>query len=289
MFKIGSHVGMSAPEYYLGSVKEALSYDANALMLYTGAPQNSVRTPLEKLKINEAKALLEENGIPLENVIIHAPYLINLANTVKEETYLRSVEMLKVEIERSKAFGAKYLVLHPGSHLQMGAEAGIQKIIEGLNEVLSADTGIIIALETMAGKGAEVGYRFEEIAQIIAGCAHPEWLGVCFDTCHTWDAGYNLADFDAVLNEFDSTIGLSRLNVVHLNDSKNECGARKDRHANLGYGMIGFDTLHTIAFHPQLEDVVKILETPYVNKKAPYALEIASLRNGVMNESLMDL
>ena len=289
MFKIGSHVGMSAPEYYLGSVKEALSYDANALMLYTGAPQNSVRTPLEKLKINEAKALLEENGIPLENVIIHAPYLINLANTVKEETYLRSVEMLKVEIERSKAFGAKYLVLHPGSHLQMGAEAGIQKIIEGLNEVLTEDTGIIIALETMAGKGAEVGYRFEEIAQIIAGCAHPEWLGVCFDTCHTWDAGYNLVDFDAVLNEFDRTIGLSRLNVVHLNDSKNECGARKDRHANLGYGMIGFDTLHRIAFHPLLEDVVKILETPYVNKKAPYALEIASLRNGAMNESLMDL
>ena len=288
-FKIGSHVGMGAKDYYLGSVKEALSYEANALMLYTGAPQNSVRTPLEKLKIEEAKQLLKEHDIPLENVIIHAPYLINLANTVNPDTFENSKKMLGVEIERSKAFGAKYLVLHPGSHLKMGSEAGIQKIIEGLNEVLAEHQDMIVALETMAGKGAEVGWRFEEIAEIIAGCKYPEWLGVCFDTCHTHDAGYDLADFDNVLKEFDRVIGLDRLNVIHLNDSMNERGARKDRHANLGYGKIGFDTLYNIAHHPSLENVVKILETPYVNGTAPYKYEIASLRSGKWDEHLMEI
>lgn len=280
---------MGAKDYYLGSVKEALSYEANALMLYTGAPQNSVRTPLEKLKIEEAKKLLKEHDIPLENVIIHAPYLINLANTVNPDTFENSKKLLGVEIERSKAFGAKYLVLHPGSHLKMGSEAGIQKIIEGLNEVLSEHQGMIVALETMAGKGAEVGWHFEEIAEIIAGCKYPEWLGVCFDTCHTHDAGYDLSDFDHVLKEFDRVIGLDRLNVIHLNDSMNERGARKDRHANLGYGKIGFDTLYNIAHHPSLENVVKILETPYVNGTAPYKYEIASLRSGKWDEHLMEI
>ena len=288
MIKIGSHVSFAAPDYFLGSVRETLSYEANAMMVYTGPPQNNRRTPVEKLKINEAHQLMEEAGIEKDDVIVHAPYLINLANTLKEDTFTFSEELLASEYERTKALKARYMVLHPGSHLKEGAEKGIASIIRGLNEVLKGREGVIVCLETMAGKGSEVGSRFEEIAQIIEGCACKEKLGVCLDTCHIHDAGYDLNDADAVLEEFDKVIGLDKLKVIHLNDSLNACGSHKDRHANLGYGQIGFENLLRIAYHPALQTMVKILETPYVNHQAPYGKEIASIRKRQWDSALKD-
>lgn len=274
---IGSHVSMSAPHYMLGSVREMLSYDANACMIYTGPPQNGRRVAIEKLKIEEAKHLLAENNIPIQNIVVHAPYLINLANTIALNTFNNSVELLKKEMIRCDAIGSNYLVLHPGSHVNAGSEVGIGSIIKGLNEAIDSSTQCMICLETMAGKGSECGKTFEEIKQIIDGC-HSNRIGVCLDTCHIHDGGYDLNDFDHVLEEFDQVIGLEYLKVVHLNDSKNICGAHKDRHANIGYGNIGFDVLCHIAHHPSLKDIPIILETPYIEDKAPYKQEIDMLR-----------
>lgn len=277
MMKIGSHVSMSAPDYLVGSVQEMLSYGANCMMLYTGAPQNFRRVDYTKFKIAEMKQRLEEQHIPLENVIVHAAYLINLANTLKAETYELGKTMLKDEIVRCDAIGASYLVLHPGSHVGAGKEKAITSIQKGLNEILSADQNCIVCLETMALKGTEVG-SFEDIKQIIEGITLKDKMGVCLDTCHIHDAGMDLNDFDAILKAFDETIGLAYLKVVHLNDSKNERGAHKDRHANIDQGCIGYSILHTIAHHPTLVNIPKILETPYIEDKAPYKEEIEWLK-----------
>ncbi|OLU38283.1 deoxyribonuclease IV [Ileibacterium valens] len=279
MLKIGSHVGLKAPDYFLGSIKEAISYDANACMVYTGAPQNSKRKPVSQFKVEEARKLMEENQIEPSSVIIHAPYIINLGNTVKPETAEFGVEFLQEELRRVKAIGSNLLVLHPGAHLKAGVEMGIESIVKGLDEVFSQDdSDIVIALETMAGKGTEVGSTFQEIRTIIDRCSFPERLGVCLDTCHIHDAGYDVANFDAILDEFDQVIGLSRLKVLHINDSKNIRGARKDRHENIGKGEIGLDALAYVVHHPRLESIVKILETPYIDDKAPYKEEIDLLR-----------
>ena len=280
---LGCHVQMKAPDFVEGSVKEALGYGANALMLYTGAPQNTVRRPVEGLHIAEAKKLMNEAGIPMEHMIIHAPYIINPANSVKPEVAELAREFLLKETERTAAFGAKYIVLHPGSYTTTDLETGINTIVSCLNSVGSYPEGIVICLETMAGKGSEVGFRFEHIAEILERVEQPEHFGVCLDTCHISDAGYDVTDFDAVLDEFDSIIGLDRLHVIHLNDSKNERGARKDRHANLGMGTIGFETLHRIACNERTACIPKILETPYINKKPPYGIEIEMLRSGDYN------
>ena len=279
---LGSHVKMGAPDFVAGSVKEALSYGANALMLYTGAPQNTRRRPVDELHIPEARQLMADNGIALEHLVVHAPYLINPANSVKPEVAELAVEFLQSEIERTAAIGASYIVLHPGSYTTTDMATGIATVISQLNRLPEIPDGIVICLETMAGKGSEVGYRFEQLQEILAGLKHPEHFGVCFDTCHTHDAGYDLNDFDGVLAEFDRIIGLDRLKVVHLNDSKNECGARKDRHANIGEGKIGFEILNRIAHHPRLAEIPIILETPYVDEKPPYAREIAMLKRGSM-------
>lgn len=284
MLLIGSHVGMSGKEMFLGSVREALSYQANTFMVYTGAPQNTRRKELSELKIPEAKALMKESGI--EEFIVHAPYIINLGNAVNSSTYELAVEFLEKEIARSAGMGSRTLILHPGSHVGEGTQTGIRKIVEGLNQILTADTPVCIALETMAGKGSEIGSRFEELAEIYDKTVHSEKLRVCMDTCHMHDAGYDVVhDFDGILNTFDRLLGLSQIAVVHLNDSKNPQGARKDRHANLGDGYIGFEALSHVAHHPALEAVPKILETPYIpspedpeKKVAPYKEEIARLR-----------
>ena len=283
MILLGSHVGMSGNEMFLGSVKEALSYGANTFMVYTGAPQNTRRKEISELRVDEAKALMAEHGI--STFIVHAPYIINLGNSVKPETFELAVEFLKVEIERTHAMGSNILVLHPGSHVDAGVDAGIEQIIKGLNMVLTADTPVYIALETMAGKGSEIGRTFEELKRIYDGVNHPEKLRICMDTCHLSDAGYPVAtDFDGILAEFDRIIGLDQLAAIHINDTKNEQGAHKDRHANLGDGHIGFDTLKYIVHHPLLKDVPKILETPYIDdpdregyKLPPYKEEIAKL------------
>ncbi|CAN7320197.1 deoxyribonuclease IV [Rossellomorea sp. LjRoot5] len=291
MVKIGSHVSMSGKNMLLASSEEAVSYGANTFMIYTGAPQNTRRKKIEDLNIEAGLAHMKENGI--EDIIVHAPYIINIGNTTNPSTFELGVNFLRSEMERTEAIGAGQIVLHPGAHVGAGADKGIAKIIEGLNEVLTKDHKVQIALETMAGKGSECGRSFEEIAQIMNGVELNDRISVCFDTCHTHDAGYNIVeDFDGVLEEFDKIVGIDRLKVLHINDSKNECGAAKDRHENLGFGHIGFKALNYIVHHPQLKDIPKILETPYVgedkkNKKPPYKFEIDMLRNQTFDEEVL--
>ncbi|KPL58590.1 deoxyribonuclease IV [Rossellomorea vietnamensis] len=291
MVKIGSHVSMSGKNMLLASSEEAVSYGANTFMIYTGAPQNTRRKKIEDLNIEAGLAHMKENGI--EDIVVHAPYIINIGNTTNPATFELGVNFLRSEMERTEALGAGQIVLHPGAHVGAGADKGIAKIIEGLNEVLTKDHKVQIALETMAGKGSECGRSFEELAQIINGVELNDRLSVCFDTCHTHDAGYNIVeDFDGVLEEFDKIVGIDRLKVLHINDSKNERGAAKDRHENLGFGHIGFKALNYIVHHPQLKDIPKILETPYVgedkkNKKPPYKFEIEMLRNQTFDEEVL--
>ncbi|MED0659143.1 deoxyribonuclease IV [Bacillus smithii] len=291
MLKIGSHVSMSGKKMLLAASEEAVSYGANTFMIYTGAPQNTRRKKIEDLNIEAGRKHMEEHGIT--EIIVHAPYIINIGNAKNPDTFQLGVDFLRSEIERTEAIGAKQIVLHPGAHVGEGPEVGIKKIIEGLNEVLTREQNVQIALETMAGKGSECGRTFEELAMIIDGVVHNDKLSVCFDTCHTHDAGYPIVeDFDGVLEEFDRIIGIDRLKVLHVNDSKNERGSRKDRHENIGFGHIGFKALHYIIYHPQLEDVPKILETPYVgedkkNKKPPYKFEIEMIRSQKFDENLL--
>ena len=283
---IGSHVSMSGKDMMLNSVKEALSYNATTFMFYTGAPQNTARKAISELHIEEARSLMQEHGIDIDNVVVHAPYIINLANTIKPETFELAVSFLKQEIERCEAIGVSRLVLHPGSHVKAGDEAGLSQIVKGLNMVLRPDQKVKIALETMAGKGSELGCNFDQIQYMIKHVDYPELLGVCLDTCHLHDAGYDLSCFDDILNEFDEKIGLDKLLVVHVNDSKNERGASKDRHENIGYGYIGFETLNAIVHHPKLKDVPKILETPYIDQHAPYKEEIEMFKTQTFNNGL---
>jgi deoxyribonuclease-4 len=289
---LGSHVSMSGKNMLLAASEEAASYGATTFMIYTGAPQNTRRKPIEDLNIEAGQAHMNAHG--MSNIVVHAPYIINIGNSLKPETFALGVEFLQKEIERTAALGAKQIVLHPGAHVGAGTDKGIEKIIEGLNEVLSQDFPVQIALETMAGKGTECGRSFEELAQIINGVTHNERLSVCLDTCHIHDAGYNIVeDFDSVLNQFDQLIGINRLKVLHINDSKNIRGASKDRHENIGFGEIGFKTLNQIVHHPQLANVPKILETPYVgsdakNKKPPYLYEIEMFKTQTFMPDMID-
>ena len=284
MLKIGSHVGMNGKKMMLGSVEEALSYDANTFMRYTGAPQNTKRKEISELNIEAAQALMKDNGIT--EFIVHAPYIINLANTVKPETYELAVRFLRLELNRASAMGSRILVVHPGAHVGAGTEAGIASVAKGLNEVLTDDSDCLIALETMAGKGSEIGRTFEELARIYDSVAKKDRLRICFDTCHTHDSGYDIInDPEGVFARFDQILGKDQIAVFHINDSKNPCGSAKDRHENLGKGCIGFDALNRIVHHPDFQDVPKILETPWIpidndpkNTRAPYKEEIAMLR-----------
>ncbi|MEK5038864.1 deoxyribonuclease IV [Sporosarcina sp. FSL K6-3457] len=279
---LGSHVSMSGSKMLLGSSEEAASYGASTFMIYTGAPQNTRRKPIEELNIAAGQLHMADNG--LTNIVVHAPYIINIANTLKPETFELGVTFLQKEIERTAALGIDQIVLHPGAHVGAGVDLGIAKIIEGLNEVLSQDYPVRIALETMAGKGTECGRNFDEIAAIIDGVKRNERLSVCFDTCHVHDAGYDIVgDFEGVLNEFDNIVGLDRISVIHVNDSKNERGAMKDRHENIGFGHIGFEPLSYIVHHPTFQAVPKILETPFIGtdpkkKVSPYQIEIEMLK-----------
>lgn len=281
MVKIGSHVSLSGKKMLLGSVEESLENGANCLMVYTGAPQNTKRRPIDEFRVDEAKELLAKNNISMDDVIIHAPYIINLANTTKPEVFELAVDFLRQEIKRVEEIGAKYIVLHPGAHVGAGEEAGLDQIIKGLDMVLTKDQTPIICLETMAGKGSELGTSFEQLAYIINNVKLPDKLGVCLDTCHINDAGYDETDFDKILDEFDKIIGLNQLKIIHVNDSKNPRASHKDRHANIGYGTIGFDKLIKIIYNPRIKDLCKILETPFVNdrKDSPYKQEIAMIKN----------
>ena len=262
--KIGSHVGMAGKEMFLASVKEAESYGANVLMLYTGAPQNTRRKEIKDLNIEAGWAYAKQAGI--REIVVHAPYIINLANTVKPETFELAVQFLEKEIRRTAAMRSHILVLHPGSALDAGAEAGIAQTVRGLNMVLDENEDeVFIPLETMAGKGSEIGRSFEELKAIYDGVDRKERLRVCFDTCHVNDAGYDIVNhYDDVFAEFDRVIGLEQIAVFHVNDSLNPLGAHKDRHANIGKGTIGYDTLHRLVHDESFANVPKILETPWL-------------------------
>ncbi len=262
--KLGCHVGMAGKDMFLASAREAASYGANVFMLYTGAPQNTRRKEIFELNIDAGWEYAHEHGI--NEIVVHAPYIINLANTVKPETYELAVEFLEKEIVRTAAMKSRILVLHPGSHVNAGEQAGIAQIVKGLNTVLNQnDDDVFIALETMAGKGSEIGRSFEELKAIYDGVDRKERLRVCFDTCHVNDAGYDIVNYyDEVFAEFDRVIGLEQIAVFHVNDSLNPLGAHKDRHANIGKGTIGYDTLHRLVHDETFVNVPKILETPWL-------------------------
>lgn len=285
MLKIGSHVSFSG-KGLLNAATEAISYGSSSFMVYTGAPQNTRRKPIEEQFIEEGRALMAEHGI--EDIIVHAPYIINLAS-YKGNTFRLAVDFLQAEMRRTEHIGVRNIVLHPGAYTDKDPEYGIARIAEGLNEVLSAcqDIGVHVALETMAGKGTEIGRSFEELAQIIDKVEHNDRLTVCFDTCHVHDAGYDIVDdLDGVLAHFDQVIGLERIAVLHLNDSKNFRGAGKDRHAPLGSGLIGYEAIKRIVNHEQLKHLPMVLETPWIGKEKKsqrpmYEVEIALLKDNM--------
>jgi deoxyribonuclease-4 len=293
---LGSHVAMGGSEKLVQSVKEALSYGATTFMIYTGAPQNTIRSSVESLKIPEAQALLKDSPIDLANIVVHAPYIMNLANPELEKREF-AIRFLSEEIKRTAAIGATQIVLHPGAAVGQEPQVGLDFIVEGLQQVLHHTDGldVKIALETMAGKGTELGRSFEELGYIIDR-VKSDRLSVCFDTCHTHDAGYDLSDFESVLNEFDQYIGREKISVLHINDSKNNRGAAKDRHENIGFGHIGFDVLYNILTHKSFINIPKILETPYVTESEasedksipPYLHEIKMIQSGRFDPNLME-
>ena len=289
MLYIGSHVGFKKDTQLLGSLKEALSYNANTFMFYTGAPQNTKRNNIEDGLTLEALNIMKEKNMDYSKVIVHAPYIINLCN---ENNFEFSVNFLTEELERVNQLGIKYLVLHPGSHVGLGVEQGVANIVKGINEALENtkdSNNVIILLETMAGKGSEIGKTIEETKQIIEGIKDKKHIGVCLDTCHLNDAGYDMSKFDEYLDLFEKEIGIDKIGCIHINDSKNDINSHKDRHENIGFGTIGFDNLISIIYNDRIKDIPKILETPYVDKKyPPYKYEIEMIRNKKFDSNLIE-
>ena len=290
---IGSHVGFSNNKQLLGSVMETLSYDANTFMFYTGAPQNTLRNPIKDEYTMEAYKLMKENNIDLAKVVIHAPYIVNLGNLEKFDF---SVDFLKGELDRASTLGIKNVVLHPGASVSYSREEAIESIIKGLNLILDNSLNVRICLETMAGKGTEIGTSISELKTIIDGVKFKDKIGVCLDTCHLNDSGIDLTKFDEYIEEFDKEIGLNYIKVIHINDSKNIIGSHKDRHENIGLGTIGFDTLIKIIYDERFAGIPKILETPYVTENdestekiyPPYKWEIAMIKDRKFDENLLN-
>ena len=289
MLIIGSHVSFNKNKQMIESVEEAISYGSNAFMFYTGAPQNTQRVDLSIELMDKAHNLMKENNIDVNNVIVHAPYIVNLANPVNFDF---SVEFLKKEIKRCEFLGIKKLVLHPGSHVGNGVETGLNTIVKALNEVLDENTNIIICLETMAGKGSELGTNFEQMKYIIDNVKYKDKLMVCMDTCHMNDQGYDISNFDKILDDFDKIIGLNKLGCIHINDSKNERGMKKDRHENFGFGHIGFDNLINVIYNKRIENIPKILETPWIKTEngsyPPYKFEIEMIKNKEFDRDVIE-
>ncbi len=282
MLIIGSHVSFKKDTQLLGSLKEALSYKENTFMFYTGAPQNTNRLPINDNLTKEALIMMEENNIDKNNIIVHAPYIVNLANSDKLDY---SISFLIEECKRCESLSMNKLVLHPGSHVGLGVNVGINNIIYGLNKIL-ANTNVIILLETMAGKGTEIGSNFNELKQIIDNIEYKDKIGICLDTCHLSDSGYDLSSFDNILNELDRLDLFKYIKCIHINDSKNSINSKKDRHENIGFGYIGFNNLINIIYNKRIENIPKILETPYINEYPPYKFEIDMIRNKKFNENL---
>ena len=294
--KIGSHVANSGTKMLLGSVEEALSYNANCMMVYLGAPQNTFRKPLSQMNVEKALTLAKENVINPHDIIVHAPYIVNLAQQDNEK-FNFAVKLLSDELRKTDLIGAKYMVLHPGAHVGSGSHLGVNRIANGINQMLdlTSEFNSVITLETMAGKGTECGRNFEEIAAIIDQIDNKDRIAVCLDTCHINDAGYDLVNnYENVINEFDKIIGLKYLKVIHINDSKNPLNAKKDRHENIGFGHIGFDTIVKICNDERFKDIPKILETPYIDitddlSVPPYKEEIKMIKEGFFNPNIKDI
>ncbi len=287
MLLIGSHVSFKKDTQLLGSLEESLSYGSTTFMFYTGAPQNTNRGEISSSLTDEALLKMKENNIDIDKVIVHAPYIINLANDQKPGQYDFSVRFLIEEAKRCEKLHIKNMVLHPGSHVGCGVEVGTRNIINGLNIVLK-NSSVRILLETMAGKGTEIGRNFSELKEIIDNIEYPDKIGICLDTCHLSDAGYDVSNFDLILDELEKLSLLDKVYCVHVNDSKNDRGSHKDRHANLGYGFIGFDNLIKIIYNPRLENIPKILETPWIDEYPPYKYEIEMVRKKEFNPNLFE-
>ena len=290
---IGSHVSFNKNEQLVASVKEAISYGSTTFMFYTGAPQNTNRSDIDGSLTEQADKLMKENGIDKSKVIVHAPYIINLAND--GGSYDFAINFLKQELKRCSTLGIKNVVLHPGSHVGLGEEKGLNNIVFALKEVLKESNDVNILLETMAGKGSELGKTTEELKYIIDN-VNSDNLGVCLDTCHLNDSGIDINDFDSYIKDFDNKIGISKIKCIHINDSLNPISSHKDRHANIGFGTIGFDALINVIYNPLFSDIPKILETPYVTKDdtskekiyPPYKYEIEMIRKKVFDEDLIN-
>ena len=286
---IGSHVSFTNKEQLLGSTKESISYGSNTFMFYTGGPQSTMRSEINDDLTYEAYKLMVENNINSENVIVHAPYILNLANRSDERKYEFYIDFFADELLRVKRLGFNKIVLHPGSAVNTSREDGLQNIINALNKVFEKTDSVIVLLETMAGKGNELGINIDEIKTIIDGIKDKDRIGVCLDTCHLNDSGIDLNEFDNYLDEFEEKIGINKIKCMHVNDSMNQIGAHKDRHQNIGYGTIGFDTLCNVIYNKRLEGIPFILETPWVNRNQdneypPYKFEIDNFRNKKFND-----
>jgi len=293
---IGSHVSFLKDNQLFGSVEEAISYGANAFMFYTGAPQSTNRSIIDNDLTNKAIALMKKHNIDINNVIVHAPYIINLANNIKEDLYYFSIQFLKEEIKRCELMGINKIIVHPGNHVGLGISKGIDNIVNALNQIIKPEQKVIICLELMSGKGSECGSNFKELKQIIDKVKYNTKLGICLDTCHLNDAGYDLNDIDSIILEFDNIIGLDKLEVIHINDSKNKINSHKDRHENIGYGSIDFNVLIKIIYHSKIKHIPKILETPYITNSEssanklypPYKFEIEMIKNKKLNTNLFN-
>lgn len=280
---IGSHVSFNNKKQLLGSVEEAISYNANAFMIYTGGAQSTMRSTINNELTYEGYKLMLENNINIKNVIVHAPYIVNLANRSDKTKYDFYIDFFIKELDRCKMLGLDKIVLHPGSATTCSKEEAIENIAHGINLVYKSTTNTMILLEFMAGKGTEVGRSIDELKAIIDKIDDKDRIGVCLDTCHMNDAGVDISKIDDFLDEFDSKIGIDKIKCFHINDSMNQINSHKDRHANIGYGTIGFNNLLNIVYNKRLEGIPFILETPYINRNqsdayAPYKMEIESIR-----------
>ena len=281
---IGSHVSFTKDTQLVGSLNEALSYKANTFMFYTGAPQNTNRCSIDKELTNFALKKMVDNNVDINNIVIHAPYIINLANI---DNLSFNVRFLQDEINRAIDLKVNKIVLHPGSHVGKGYEVGIKNIITSLNQV--DFKSVTILLETMAGKGSECGININQLKEIIDNVNDKDHIGVCLDTCHLNDSGIDINNFDSYLDKFDKLIGINKIGCIHINDSKNPINSHKDRHENIGFGTIGFEALIKVIYNERLSNIPKILETPYIDKKPPYKEEIEMIRKKEFNRNMFHI
>ncbi|MDD4027806.1 MAG: deoxyribonuclease IV [Bacilli bacterium] len=288
MLKIGSHVSFTKDTQLIGSINESISYNSNCFMIYTGAPQNTNRSDISKDITNKAHLLLKELKIDLNDVIVHAPYIVNLSNYKDERSRDFAISFLKQEIDRCEQLGLSNLVLHPGSHVGLGEEVGLKNTVDALNIILSKDSKVNILIETMSGKGTEIGYKIDHLKYIIDNVKYNDKIKICLDSCHLNDSGYDISNFDSILDEIDSKIGIDKIKCIHINDSKNNISDKKDRHSNIGFGTLGFDNIINIIYNKRLENIPKILETPYVNGYPPYKFEIEMIKNKEFNPELLE-